>query len=227
VAADLERHTGRVDDTSDPGHPATEFSLAERAHALERLRAAAAAGSLTYQELADRTGRAYAARTRAEVEAVTGDLPGATPSGPVPAPREKRWLVASIANERVAGRWTAPSRLTAVAVLGDVIIDLPTAELRGTELSIQATALVGDVHVVVPRGATVELSGIAVLGRKTLAVEPADFPLAVPVVRVSAFAIIGDVIVATQPPTSRIKSAIANRSAADRVGINSADSQRE
>ncbi|MDT4946509.1 MAG: hypothetical protein QOH14_3242, partial [Pseudonocardiales bacterium] len=136
----------------------------------------------------------------------------------VPAPRGKRWLVAAIANERVAGHWTAPSRLTAVAVLGDVIIDLRTAELRGEELSIQATALVGDVHVVVPPGATVELSGIAVLGRKKLAVEPADFALAVPVVRVSAFAMIGDVIVATQPPTSRTRSAWArwrNRKSGD------------
>jgi hypothetical protein len=133
-----------------------------------------------------------------------GHLPGATPSG-----RGRRWLVAGIANERVAGRWTAPSRLTAVAVLGDVIIDLRTAELRGEELSIQAIAVVGDVHVVVPRGATVELSGIAVLGRKKLAVEPADFALPIPVVRVSAFAMIGDVIVATQPPTSRIRSAMS------------------
>jgi hypothetical protein len=198
-----------VDDESDPGRGATELSQADREHALERLRAAAAAGALTYQELAERTGRAHAARTRAEMEAVTGDLPGATPSARVPAPRGRRWLVASIANERVAGRWTAPSRLTAVAVLGDVIIDLRTAELRGEELLIQATAMVGDVHVVVPRGATVELSGIAVLGRKKLAVEPADFVLAIPVVRVSAVAIIGDVIVATQPPTSRMKSAMA------------------
>jgi hypothetical protein len=67
--------------------------------------------------------------------------------------------------------------LTAVAVLGDVIVDLRGAEMRGEQLSIQATALVGDVHVLVARGATVEMSGIAVLGHKKLAVD---------VVRVSA-----------------------------------------
>jgi pimeloyl-ACP methyl ester carboxylesterase len=52
-------------------------------------------------------------------------------------------------------------------------------------------------------------TGRAVVGRKKLAAEAADYAVAVPVVRVSAFATIGDVIVATQPPTSRMKSAWA------------------
>ena len=98
-----------MDDESGPG-PEAGASDAEREHAVERLRAAAAAGSLTYRELVERTGRAHVARTRGEVEAVTGDLP-ATPSRPVPAPPGSRWLVAAIGNDRLTGRWTAPSRL--------------------------------------------------------------------------------------------------------------------
>ena len=47
-----------------------------------------------------------------------------------------------------------------------------------------------------------ELSGVAVLGRKKVEIEPAEYTLAVPVVWVSAVAILGDVIVATQPPKS-------------------------
>jgi len=206
-----------VDDKSEPGRPEVGVSDAAREQALERLRAVAAGGGLTYQELVERTGRAHAARTRGEVEALTGDLP-ASPSRPVPAPLGRRWLVAVVSNERLAGRWTAPSRLIAMAVLGDVIVDLRGAEMRGEELSIQATALVGDVHVLVPRGATVAMSGVAVLGRKKLAVEPAEYTLAVPVVRVSAVAIIGDVIVATRPPRSRMRSAWArwrNRKSGD------------
>ena len=117
--------------------------------------------------------------------------------------------MAVIGNERLTGRWTAAPRLTAVAVLGDVIVDLRDAKVRGEQLSIQATALVGDVYVLVPPGATVEMSGVAVLGRKKFAVEPAEYTLAVPVLRVSAVAILGDVLVATQPPKSRIKSAWA------------------
>jgi hypothetical protein len=209
AAACVARHDGRVDDTPEPGHPETQLPESEREHALERLRSAAAAGALTFQELAERTGRACAAHTRAEVAAITGDLAAGTPFRAVPAPPEKRWLVASIANERLGGRWTVPSRLTAVAVLGDVTVDLRDAVIRGEQLSIQATALLGDVQVLLPPGAAVEMSGVAVLGNKKVAVEPADYELAVPVVRVSAVAIIGDVTVATQPATSRIKSAQA------------------
>ncbi|MCU1656306.1 MAG: hypothetical protein JWO57_962 [Pseudonocardiales bacterium] len=196
-------------DESGPGRPTAGASDAEREHAADQLRAAAAAGALTYQELVERTGRAYAARTKGEVEAVTGELP-ATPSRPVSTtPPGRRWLVAVIGNERLTGRWTTPSRLTAVAVLGDVIIDLRDAEIRAEALAIQAIAVVGDVHVLVPRGATVQMSGLAVLGSKKLTVEPAEYTLAVPLVQVSAVAIIGDVVAANQPPTSRIKSAWA------------------
>jgi hypothetical protein len=198
---------GQVDDESELGREAGA-SDAERQHAVEQLRTASAAGGLTYRELAERTGRAYTAHTRAEVAAVTGDLP-AIPASPVPAPPGKRWLVAVIANERLTGRWTAPSRFIAVAVLGDVIVDLRDANMPGDQLSIHATALVGDVQVLVPPGATVEMSGLAVLGQKKLAVKPAEYTLAVPVLRVTAVAIIGDVIVATQPPMSRMKSAWA------------------
>ena len=219
AAAGVPRQDGRMDDKSEPGRPQGGVSDTERDQALERLRAAAAEGGLTFQELVARTGRVHAAGTPREVEAVTGDLP-ATPSRPVPASPGPRWLVAVIGNERLTGRWTAPPRLAAVAVLGDVIVDLRDAKVRGEQLSIQATALVGDVYVLVPPGATVEMSGVAVLGRKKFAVEPAEYTLAVPVLRVSAVAILGDVIVATQPPKSRIKSAWArwkNRKSSDSI----------
>jgi hypothetical protein len=205
-----------VDDNSEPGRPQGGVSDSERDQALERLRAVAAEEGLTYRELVERTGRAYTARTASELEALTGDLP-ATPSRPVPASPGPRWLVAVITNDWLTGRWTAPPRVTAVAVLGDVIVDLRDANVRGEQLSIQATALVGDVYVLVPPGATVEMSGVAVLGHKKFAVEPAEYTLAVPVVRVSAAAILGDVIVATQPPKSRIKSAWARWKTGNRV----------
>lgn len=202
--AAVARDDQRVD-TSDPGHPASELLDVERQAALDRLRAAATAGAVTYQQLAERTGRAHAAHTRAELAATTEDL-AAAPSRPLRVPAGKRWLVASIANEQLGGPWTAPHRLTAVAVLGDVTVDLRDAVIPSEQLSIHATALVGDVHLLVPPGATVEMSGVAVLGRKMLTLGEADHPLPVPILRVSAVAIIGDVIVATQPPRSRMRA---------------------
>jgi len=219
AAAGVPRQDGRVDDKSDRPGLQDGVSDSERERALERLRAAAVEGGLTFQELVARTGRVHAADTPLEVEVVIGDLP-ATPSRVVPASPGRRWVVAVIADERLTGRWTTPPRLTAVAVVGDVIVDLREATVRGEQLSIQATALVGDVFVLVPPGATVEMSGVAVLGHKKVAVEPAEYTLAVPVVRVSAVTILGDVIVATQLPKSRIKSAWArwkNRKAVDSI----------
>jgi hypothetical protein len=56
-------------------------SDAEREAVAERLREAAAEGRLDPEELDERLGRAYGARTRAELEGLTADLPP-TPAGP-------------------------------------------------------------------------------------------------------------------------------------------------
>jgi hypothetical protein len=59
------------------GELAVRASDAERDQAAEILRAAYAEGRLTRAELDERTGAAYAARTRADLRSLTGDLPGA------------------------------------------------------------------------------------------------------------------------------------------------------
>jgi hypothetical protein len=53
-------------------------SDAEREAVADRLRGAAAEGRLDPEELDERLGRAYAARTHAELDALTADLPAAT-----------------------------------------------------------------------------------------------------------------------------------------------------
>jgi hypothetical protein len=59
------------------GEPAVRASDAERDQAAEILRAAYADGRLTRAELDERTGAAYAAKTRADLSGLTSDLPGA------------------------------------------------------------------------------------------------------------------------------------------------------
>lgn len=67
--------------------PDLRVSDAEREAAAGVLRDAAAAGRLDHDELEERVQRAYAARTRSELDAVTADLPVPAPaSAPVPAP---------------------------------------------------------------------------------------------------------------------------------------------
>jgi hypothetical protein len=55
-------------------------SDAERDQATEILRVAYAEGRLTRAELDQRTGAAYAAKTRADLSGLTSDLPGAVPA---------------------------------------------------------------------------------------------------------------------------------------------------
>jgi Domain of unknown function (DUF1707) len=54
-------------------------SDAEREQVAEALRTHAAAGRLDADELEERLGRAFAARTRAELEPLVADLPAPTP----------------------------------------------------------------------------------------------------------------------------------------------------
>ena len=65
-------------------------SDADRERSAERLRTAAAEGRLTPDELEQRLERAFGARTEAELQPLTADLPpAASPRAPAPA-RERR-----------------------------------------------------------------------------------------------------------------------------------------
>ncbi|HEY3019492.1 MAG TPA: DUF1707 domain-containing protein [Solirubrobacteraceae bacterium] len=72
-------------------------SDAEREAAVERLRTGAGEGRLEHEELERRVHAAYAARTRAELEAVTADLP------PPPAPRPRMDVSGEELRRRTAG----------------------------------------------------------------------------------------------------------------------------
>ena len=64
----------------EPGAPLVRASDAERDQAAEVLRAAFAEGRLTPAELDERLAAAYAAKTRADLRDLTGDLPGTVPA---------------------------------------------------------------------------------------------------------------------------------------------------
>jgi hypothetical protein len=60
-----------------------------------------------------------------------------------------------------ARTWDVESELTAVALLGDVTIDLAHAKRAPAEISVNAYAILRDVEVLVPKGTFVELNGRA------------------------------------------------------------------
>ena len=173
---------------------------ADRERAVAGLREQLVAGRLTLDEFSDRVDTANAARTLAELEALTRDLPAL-------ARRSKReptrWSVAVMGGVERKGRWRAAERTLAVAVMGGCCLDLRSAEIESTEVEITAVALMGGVEIVVPEGVEVQLTGFALMGGKEQRVKEVPILPGSPLVRVRAFALMGGVVVRSKPPRSR------------------------
>jgi hypothetical protein len=172
-------------------------SDAEREAVVERLKVATAEGRLTLGELTERTEAAYTATTRGELVPITADLPEVPSAPAVPARPaaggDREWVVAVMGDSRREGRWRVERPLSAVAVMGDVVLDLRGAEVPHGNVDITAIAVMGDVKVYVPDGVDVELSGFAVMGDKKVRVREAPPGQASPKVVVRATVVMGDV----------------------------------
>lgn len=180
---------------TDPGE--LRASDAEREAVVEQLRVASVEGRLSLVELTDRTEAAYTATTHAELALLTQDLPAAGTPAPAPAVpqegRKRRWFVGVMGDSKRRGTWRIDQELGAVAVMGDVVLDLREAEVRTDRVEILAVSVMGDVKIIVPDGVNVDLDGMAIMGDKKVKVNQAPPGMNVPVVRVQAYAIMGDV----------------------------------
>ncbi|MEO3885735.1 DUF1707 domain-containing protein [Nonomuraea sp. B5E05] len=191
---------------TDPGE--VRASDAEREAVVEQLRVASVEGRLTLAELTDRTEAAYTATTQAELTLLTQDLP--TGGAPAPAPpaasgRKRRWFVGIMGDSKRRGTWRIDQELGAVAVMGDVVLDLREAEVRTNSVDIMAVSVMGDVKIIVPDGVNVDLDGVAIMGDKKVDVLEGAQGANVPVVRVQAYAVMGDVKVVGDSRAKPIK----------------------
>ncbi len=167
------------------------------------------AGRLTLDEFSERLDGTHEARTLAELDRLTADLP-AEPSG-APEPHRRtptRWSVAVMGGVERTSRWRVPARTTAVAVLGGVELDLRKAEIDAPEVEITAIAVMGGIEIVVPEGVAVELNGFVFLGGKEQNV--ADVPAlpGAPLVRIRAFALLGGIEVRSKPASGQRRRAL-------------------
>ncbi|MFI0785644.1 DUF1707 domain-containing protein [Streptomyces lydicus] len=172
-------------------------SDAEREDMVERLREATAEGRLTLEELAERSEAAYLARTREELSSVGEDLPHVT------APESARTATGQRSFRAAFGDVThhSPSLehgIEATAVFGDLTLDLCASPAPSTgELTIQARAIIGDIHLLLPEGVRVEMNCSTVLGDVRNLIREHSGPEAVtPRVRITGSAVFGDIIVA-------------------------------
>jgi hypothetical protein len=99
------------DEDPDPratsgGFPELRASDQDRDEALRLLAGAAGDGRLTLEEYSERADAALGARTRGELERVTGDLQDARSDLPAEAPQE---MTAILSNQTRTGRWRVPA----------------------------------------------------------------------------------------------------------------------
>ena len=161
--------------------PSTRASHADREAVAERLRMAAGDGRIGLDELDERLGLAFAARTYGELDALVADLPGASRVG------EEQPLVMRAdgsSGVRRTGRWDVPSRVSAHAEAGGVHLDFSAAHCPHREARVEARAKYGAIVLVVPRGWNVLVEETTSVTLKNQATAPVD-PDA-PTIRVSA-----------------------------------------
>ncbi len=168
---------------------------------------AASDGRLTPDEHAERTERAYSARTLGELAGLTTDL--ATPSDQPIRLDGRRPVMAVCGKERRDGCWVVPERLGVTAVFGEVVLDLREAVLQSRRVTLLATVLCGTLQLIVPAGMAVETTGSGVLGRKSSPSREPALPGA-PVIEVRALTFCGKVKV-VRPKRSRWRGPLSRR----------------
>ncbi|MFI9728418.1 DUF1707 domain-containing protein [Streptomyces sp. NPDC052092] len=121
----------------------------DREAVVEQLRDAAAEGRIDLDELDERLERALTAKTYAELDALTADLP----SPPAPADLPPLELKGGLHGaSRGPGRWEVPAHVIARGGLAGVKLDFSRAECRLPEVTVEVYGEAAGVTVVLPDG---------------------------------------------------------------------------
>lgn len=157
-------HDDRADPAAArPGLPAVPAVAAvrvsddDRNAVIDLIQDAAGRGFLTIDELESRIELATAAKTRAELEPLTADLP-APGSAVASAPAV---VGATLSKTRRQGYWEVPGRLIVNVTLGKVVLDFTQAKLTTPAVEVEVTGTLASIEVVVPAGMRVDISGLS------------------------------------------------------------------
>lgn len=197
-----------MDEAPDDQHlPAMRIGDREREAVIRGLERAMVKGHLTFDEMEDRMGLAYRAKTALDLEALTADLPEVElPQQPAPARQLGSTQFNLIGSIRRGGWIAVPAELRAISVVGDVTLDLSSATLPPEGVSLTVASVVGDVTVVVADGTPVHIGTISVLGDRHEAVGPAMH--GTPPVHIRGLSLVGDIKVYTlsMVPEGRLRA---------------------
>jgi hypothetical protein len=193
----------------DPRH--LRASDADRERTANVLRDAAGDGRLTMAELDERLDAVYAAKTYAELEPITHDLPATgtdyAPASPAAvavdparfgAQGTSAGAVAILGGFSRKGNWVVPRHFNAFMMLGGGEIDLREARFEDREVSIHIVAILGGCEVIVPEDATVRVTGVGILGAFEHSDSGGGSPDG-PVITIDGVALLGGVDVKRKP----------------------------
>jgi len=164
-----------------------------REAAVEELQRAAGDGRLPLSDFSERVGIALTAETENHLAAAMAGIDVAPPVGATAVSSIRTFF----GSRRQIGRWRLPGALRVRALAGDVYIDMRDAVVNDKVVEISAVTLLGNLCVDVPAGVDVELAGFDVLGDRELRLAPVPRRPGTPLVRVRAYALLGDVYVRT------------------------------
>ncbi|MHB1875994.1 MAG: DUF1707 SHOCT-like domain-containing protein [Streptosporangiaceae bacterium] len=151
---------------SRPGPGDLRASDADRELVMTLLSEAAADGRLSLAEHAERSEQALSARTLRDLTSLTSDL--TMPSGQPIKLYPRRAVTAMFARERREGRWVVPETFPVTAMFGDVVLDLREAILASQRITVYATAVAGQIRLILPPGFAVEMVGRSFLGVRSV-----------------------------------------------------------
>ncbi|MCP3990529.1 MAG: DUF1707 domain-containing protein [Actinomycetia bacterium] len=173
----------------EPSSTPTDF---ERQAAVDRVQQALAEDIIQFEEVDGRFAAIYGATTRPELEAALAGLPvPVQPPPPAPArhlaPRSSFTLIGDV---KIGGWMAFDPVIDATTLIGDVVIDLSSAAFPAGGITVSGRVLIGDVRVIVPDGARVQVEATALVGGRKERLTP---PVANgPVVRVKMMSGVGE-----------------------------------
>ena len=184
----------------------------DRQKVAEVLRDAAGEGRIDLDELDERLDLTWAAKTYADLVPITVDLQVAPHPHPQPArapvPRASNLpavghasSVAVMGECKRQGVWSLPENHSAFALMGSVVVDLRQAQLAGHDTQINASAIMGEVKIIVPAHINVVVDGTPIMGEFSQQRDkvPAELGPDSPTVRVRGMALMGSVHVQRLP----------------------------
>lgn len=194
-----ERFTARL--TED--YAASHIEVEEFERAVERMEAAESEAELLA------IGRELELEPAGES---TTALPRSVSADVVPAQARGRMVFAVMAGVERRGAWEAPPVLRVFAVMGGVVLDFRDVRFPAQGVRLQIVAIMGGVEVIVPEGARVECSGVAIMGGFEHEHEQSpEGAREGPLLSITGFALMGGVEVAARMPGESARQARSRR----------------